>query len=336
MDKAIYDCNGDGLGYKIVDWLSLGLLIPFHNFTPTKTISMNKIITTLLFTSLSFISLAQESAIGENVQETIPAFGYCIMPDNITFLALEADYDGEYITERELIDLFETGRFDFSKNLVNWTYYSYWALNERTLEQPEAHTFYQMVVDPTGTYLAIAKERQGGWDRSIMIYNKGSQVKVDEFDMLATNENIYSLNQVKFNQNGTELIIGANDQGIYAYSIKEKSIKELYNPYSYLFYDYDYQNDVPILKQYVKDNEGEYILDLDLFTLSGDSKTTITLPLPLHYTRILNPTETHKYYGLFYEQEYDTYIAPIDDYNDQVIYRNKKTFVFITREVPKE
>ncbi len=103
---------------------------------------MNRISITLLFACSSLISIAQESAIGENVQETIPAFGYCIMPDNMTFLSLEADYDGEYITERELIDLFETSRFDFSKELVNYTYYSYWALNERTLEQPKAHTFY--------------------------------------------------------------------------------------------------------------------------------------------------------------------------------------------------
>ncbi|VAW26750.1 hypothetical protein MNBD_BACTEROID06-821 [hydrothermal vent metagenome] len=319
-----------------MDWLSLALLIPFHNFTPTKTTSMNRILTTLLFSSLSFISLAQESAIGENVQETIPAFGYCIMPDNMTFLVLEADYDGEYITERELIDLFETSRFEFSKDLVNWTYYSYWALNERTFEQPEAHTFYQMVVDPTGTYLALAKERRNAWGRTIMIYNKNSQVKVDEFDMLTTNESIDFLNQVKFNKDGSELIMGANDQGIYSYSIKDKSIKELHAPFTYQFYDYDYVNGTPILKQYDKVKGDEYVLDSDLFKLSGDIKTVISLPLPLHYTRILTPTETHKYYGLFYEQEYDTYITPIDDYNDQVIYRNKKTFVFITREVPKE
>ncbi len=297
---------------------------------------MNRIVTILLFTSLTLTLLAQEQAIGENVQETIPAFGYCIMPDNMTFLALEADYDGEYITERELIDLFETSRFDFSKDLVNWTYYSYWALNERTFEQPEEHTFYQMVVDPTETYLAIAKERQGGWDRVIIIYNIGSQVKVDEFDMLSTNENIGFLNQVKFNKDGSKLIIGANDQGIYSYSVKDKSIKKIHPRFTYQFYDYDYANGAPILKQYVKVEEDEYVLDSDLFTLNVDTKTEIKLPLPLHYTRILTPTETHKYYGMYYEQEYDTYIAPIDDYNDQVIYRSKKTFVFITREVPKE
>ncbi len=297
---------------------------------------MNKILITFLLFSLSFISLAQESAIGEDVQETIPAFGYCMMPNNATYLSLEADYDGEYITERELIDLFETGRFEFSKNLVNWTYYSYWALNERTMEQPKNYTFYQMVVDPTGTYLAVAKERRDGWGSTVMIFNKGSQIKIDEFDMLSINKNIDYLNKVKFNTTGTALIIGANDQGVYAYSIKDKSIKELYPPLSYQLYDYDYINGLPILKKYIKVEEDEYMLDPDIFTLNGEVKTMVTQPLPLHYTRILTPTQTHKYYERFYEQEYETYIAPIDDYNDQVIYRNKKTFVFITREVPKE
>ncbi len=297
---------------------------------------MNRVIPTLLLACLSLISVAQESAIGENVTETIPAFGFCIMPDNQTFLSLEADYDGEYITERELIDLFETSRFDFSKDLVNWTYYSYWALNERTFKQPEAHTFYQMVIDPTGTYLALAKTRRDGWNRSIMIYNISSQVKVDSFDMLSINENIDYLNQVKFNQDGSELLIGANDQGVYTYVLKDKAMSELYAPYSYRLYDYDYITGNPILQQYDKLEEDEYMLDPSLFTLTEDIKTTIKLPLPLHYSRILNPTETHKHYGLYYEQDYDTYIAPIDDYNDQVIYRSKKTFVFITREVPKE
>lgn len=297
---------------------------------------MNRILLSLLFTSLSLSSFSQDSAIGENVQEKIAAFGYCIMPDNTTFLSLEADYDGEYITERELIDLFETGRFEFSKDLVNWTYYSYWALNERTLEQPEAHIFYQMVVDPTGTYLAIAKTLRSGWAKTIMIYNKGSQTKIDEIDLGTINENIDFLNQVKFNKNGDKLIIGANDQGVYAYSVKERSMKELYAPFTYQFYDYDYKNGAPILKKYTKNSKGEHVLDPELFVLNGSNKTEIELPLPLHYTRILSPTDTHKYYGMFYEQEYDTYIAPVDDYNDQVIYRNKKTFVFITREVPKE
>ncbi len=299
---------------------------------------MNRITITLLLASLPLFSIAQESSIGENVTETIPAFGFCIMPNNQTFLSLEADYDGEYITERELIDLFETSRFDFSKDLVNWTFYSYWALNERTFKQPEDHTLYQMIIDPTGTYLAISKTRRDGWARSIMIYDISSQVKVDEFDVLSINENIDYLNQVKFNQAGTELIIGANDQGVYTYALKDKVLNELHPPYSYRLYDYDYVNGEPIIQAFIKDNEGEVLLDPDLFTLNGNgaTKTPITLPLPLHYTRILTPTETHKYYGLFYEQDYDTYIAPIDDYNDQVIYRSKKTFVFITREVPKE
>lgn len=295
---------------------------------------MNRILLTILL--LGFISKSFAQSIGEDVQETIAAFGYCILPNNSSFLSIEADYDGMYITERELVDLFETGRFDFSKDLVNWTYYSYWALNERTLEQPEDHTFYQMIVDPTGTYLAIAKNRGEGWDRSIIIYNKGTQTIIGEINLIDTNGDIDFLNQVRFDKEGTNLILGANDQGIYTYSIAEKKISTLFTPFKYLFFDYDYKNGLPIYKEFIKDEEGEYFLDVDLFTIIDENKTSITLPLPLHYTRILTPTETHKYYGLLYEQEYDTYIAPIDDYNDQVIYFNKKTFVFITREVPKE
>lgn len=295
---------------------------------------MNRILISILLIGLTNFSFSQ--AIGEDVQETIAAFGFCIMPGNTSFLSLEADYDGMYITEREIIDLFETGRFDFSKDLVNWTYYSYWALNERTLEQPEDEVQYQMIVDPTGTYLAIAKTRREGWDRVIMLYDKGSQVKIDEFDMLSTNEDIDFLNQVRFDKKGANLIIGANDQGVYSYSVAKKELSTLHSPYKYQFYDYDYDNELPIFKDYIKDEEGDYFLDVDIFTIIDAKKNIKTLPLPLHYTRILNPTETHKYYGLFYEQEYDTYIAPIDDYNDQVVYRNKKTFVFITREVPKE
>lgn len=295
---------------------------------------MNRLIITILLVGLNFISFAQ--AIGENVQETIPAFGFCIMPNNSTFLALEADYDGMYITERELIDLFETSRFDFSKNLVNWTYYSYWALNERTLEQPENHSFYQMVVDPTGTHVAIAKVRRDGWSTTIQLYNKGNQIKVDEFDISGIDENIDFLNQVRFDAEGKNLILGASDQGVYSYSVERKEIISVHPPYEYLFYDYSYEKGQPIFKKYLKDDEDEYFLDSDLFTLEGDEKSSISLPLPLHYTRILTPTETHKFYGLFYEQEYDTYIAPIDDFNYQIVYRNKNTFVFITREVPKE
>lgn len=297
---------------------------------------MNRILLILLLNSFSLLSLAQESSIGEDVQETIPAFGYCIMPTSETFLALEADYDGMYITERELVDLFEIGRFDFSKELVNWTYYSYWALNERTLEQPEDYTFYQMIVDPTGAFLAIAKIRNHGWDRVIMVYNKETQTKIGEFDLTTTNENIDFLNQVRFDGTGENLIIGANDQGIYSYSVADKKVSVVHPPFSYQLDDYDYANNLPIYKKYIKDDEGEYFLDTDLITIKDDQTTNISLPLPLHYTRILTPTETHKYYGLFYEQEYDTYLASIDDYNFQVIYRNKKTFVFITREVPKE
>lgn len=278
---------------------------------------MNRLIITILLVGLNYNSFAQ--AIGENVQETIPAFGFCIMPNNSTFLALEADYDGMYITERELIDLFETSRFDFSKDLVNWTYYSYWALNERTLEQPENHSFYQMVVDPTGTYVAIAKVRRDGWSTNIQLYNKGNQVKVDEFDLSDIDENIDFLNQVRFNDEGKNLILGASDQGVYSYSIETKEITSVHPPYKYLFYDYNYEKGQLIFKEYLKDDEGEYFLDSDLFTLEGDEKSSISHPLPLHYTRILTPTETHKFYGLYYEQEYDTYIAPIDDFNYQII-----------------
>jgi hypothetical protein len=295
---------------------------------------MTRIIITILFLGLSTITVAQ--TIGEDVQETIPAFGHCIMPDNRTFLALEADYDGMYITERELIDLFETSRFDYSKDLVNWTYYSYWALNERTLEQPENYSFYQMIVDPTGTYLAIAKEKRGGWDTAIKIFEKNTQTKIAEFNVNTENENLDFLNQVRFDKEGKQLILGGNDQGIYSFTIQKKEISVLYPPYKYMFYDYDYENGKPILKEYIKDEEGEYFLDVDLFTLQELEKKSVSLPLPLHYTRILSPTTTHKYYGLFYEQEYDTYLAPLDDYNYQIVYHNKNTFVFITREVPKE
>jgi len=295
---------------------------------------MTRTFISVLLLGLSYISYAQ--TIGENVQETIPAFGMCIMPDNTTFLALEADYDGMYVTERELIDLFETSRFDYSKDLLNWTYYSYWALNERTVEQPKNYSFYQMIVDPTGTYLAIAKVRRDGWAASIELFDKNSQSKIDEFDFSIKNQDIDFLNKVRFDAEGKNLIVGANDQGIYSYSIENKEISNTYLPYTYFFYDFDYENNTPILIEYMKDEEGEYLLNVDLFTLKEGKKQLLTLPLPLHYTRILSPTETHKYYGMFYEQEYDTYIAPIDDFNYQLIYRNKKTFVFITREVPKE
>ena len=295
---------------------------------------MNRILISILFLALTSKSIAQ--VIGEDVQETIPAFGFCIMPNNNTFLSLEADYDGMYITERELVDLFETGRFNFSSDLLDWTYYSYWALNERTLEQPNDYTFYQMTVDPTGTYVAIASAKREGWNTSIQLFDKGSQTKVAEFDVSTINENIYDLNQVRFDKEGKNLLLGAGELGVYSYSLETKELSTLYTPYTYYLHDYNYINGSPILKKYIKEEGDEYYLDTDLFTLNGDNQLAITLPLPLHYTRILTPTETHKYYGLFYEQEYDTYLAPIDDFNYQIIYRNKKTFVFITREVPKE
>lgn len=186
-----------------------------------------------------------------------------------------------------------------------------------------------MIVDPTGTYLAIAKVRRGGWATKIEIFNKGSQNKVDEFDISVINEDIDFLNNVRFDANGKNLILGAGDQGIYSYTIDSNEITTIYPPYKYQFYDYDCENNTPVLIEYIKDEEDEYFLDIDLFTLKNESKTVVTLPLPLHYTRILTPTETHKYYGLFYEQDYDTYIAPIDNFNYQIIYRSKKSLYLL-------
>lgn len=291
---------------------------------------------TIIFIGCALVSFGQDDVIGEEVQENIAAFGYCIMPNNTTLLTIEADYDGMYITERELIDFFETGRFDFSKDLVDWTYYDYWVLNERTQKQPEDHTFYQMVVDPTGTYIAIAEEVRDGWSTSIQLFNKSSQTLVTKFDCKSANETIDYLNQVRFDAQGKQLIIGAKDQGIYSFTIETKEIKEICPPNKFYMEDYSYENDSPILKAYIKTNEGEYILDTEMFTLKNGTKEPVSLPLPLHYTRILTPTETHKYYGAFYEQDYDTYLAPIDDFNYQIIYRNKELFKFRTREVPKE
>lgn len=295
---------------------------------------MNRLLTIfLLLTSSLYI---QAQSIGDEVQENLAAYGFCIMPNNATFLTLEADYDGMYIRERELIDLFETSQFEFSKELENWTYYEYWVLNERTQEQPENKTFYQMVVDPTGTYIAIAKELRDGWDANIKIFSKSSQTLFAELDCRSANKQIDYLNQVRFDTQGKHLILGALDQGIYSYSLEMKEINEVHSPNKFYLYDYDYEKGAPIVKSYIKTSDGEYVLDPDLFVLSNGTKQKISLPLPLHYTRILTPTETHKYYGLYYEQDYDTYLAPIDDFNYQILYRNKELFKFRTREVPKE
>lgn len=297
---------------------------------------MYRLITILLLLSISLHSNAQEEYIGEEVQENLAAFGFCIMPNNTTFLTLEADYDGIYIRERELVDLFETSQFEYSKELENWTYYDYWVLNNRTLEQPEKNTFYQMTVDPTGTYIAIAPEWRDVWSTSIKIYNKSSQTLFAEFDLKNKVSTADFINLARFDGQGKNLILGAVEQGIYSFNLANKEIIELYPANTYQLNDYDYVTDTPILKAYVKTSEGDYILDPDLFILKGGTKQPVTLPLPLHYTRVLTPTQTHKYYGLFYEQDYDTYLAPIDDFNYQIIYRNKELFKFRTREVPKE
>lgn len=297
---------------------------------------MKYIISILLLVGYSLVSYGQDDLIGEEVQENLAVYGYCIMPNNSTMLTLEADYDGMYIRERELIDFFETSQFEYSKDLTDWTYYEYWILNERTQEQPEDFTFYQMVVDPTGTYIAIAEEVKDGWSTSIKIFNKGTQSLVTSFDCRTANKNLDYLNQVRFNKQGNQLIIGATNQGIYSFSIDSKELKELYPPNKYYLQDYSYVNDSPIFKAYVKTDVGDYVLDTDMFIIKGGTQEPISLPLPLHYTRILTPTETHKYYGAFYEQDYDTYLAPIDDFNYQIVYRNKELFKFRTREVPKE
>lgn len=296
---------------------------------------MNRLILVLLLTGLSLTCFAQDT-IGEEVQENLPAYGFCIMPNNASFLTLEADYDGMYIRERELTDLFETGQFEYSKELENWIYYEYWVLNERTQKQPEKSTFYQMVADPTGNYVAIAEEIRDGWSTVIKILNKGTQTLLAEFDAKSVNDQIDYLNLVRFDGQGKHLILGGFDEGIYSYSLETKELNTLHSPKTFYLYDYDYTTETPILKAYMKTSGGDYVLDPDLFTLNNEKKQPVTLPLPLHYTRILNPTETHKYYGLYYEQDYDTYIAPIDDFNYQILYRNKKLFKFRTREVPKE
>lgn len=291
----------------------------------------------LLTTLLALVcGLANAQIIGEYVQETIPAFGFCIMPDNTHFMSLEADYDGEYITERELIDLFETSRFDYSKELVNWTYYSYWALNERTMQQPTKHVFYKMIADPTGTYIALAPVRGKGWQPTLELLDVSTQTKLFTLDVSQVNPDIDYLNLVRFDTTGTLLYIGANDQGVFTYQLENKEFKTIHPPFTYQLAEFDYQTNEPIYKAFVKMDEDDYVLEKQLFKLKNGTKQAIKLPLPLHYTRIYTPTQTHTYYGLYYEQAYNTYIGYVDEFNYRLLYHNPKTFVFVTREVPIE
>lgn len=295
---------------------------------------MKKYFLIAVFTSISLFSNAQ--IIGEYTQETIASFGFCIMPDNTRFLSIEADYDGIYITERELLDLFETGRFEYSKELLDWTYYSYWALNKRNFAQPTKFTSYKMTVDPTGNYLALAPTKGKGWAPTVELFDLSSNSKLEVINLTKTNEDIDYLNLVRFDTTGNQLLFGANDQGIYRYSLKTQKTDELYKPFTYFLADFDYSLNSPILRAYTKMGEDEYILEKQLFVIENTTRKEIKLPLPLHYTRVYTPTQMHKYYGLYYEQAYNTYLGKIDEFNYRLLYHNPKTFVFVTREVPIE
>ena len=266
-------------------------------------------------------------------RETIPAFGLCLMPNNTSFLTIEADYDGLYFLEHELVDLFEINRFKISDDLINWTFYDYWILNNRGVDVPRSKIFYNMVVDPGGNFVAVNLKSESDYNTEIDIYNLKTKSLAATIDIFNSDENVEHISFLKFDTDGEHLLVGSEANGSFSVKLDDFTIEKIDVKANFRLVDYDYSESAMYFAPFTKDDYGVVAFG------DGFVKKTFSATEQIggytstrDYTRFYTPAEMNKLFKPFYRQSYDTYITSSDSPLQTILYRNLETFQIITFE----
>jgi hypothetical protein len=292
---------------------------------------MRTIISIFLSLAVSFAANGQDNF--TEYRETIPAFGLCLMPNNLTFLSLEADYDGMYFTEHELADLFEVSRFNYNDDLTNWTYYDYWILNNRGAEVPREKIYYNLVVDPTGEYVAVNVKSAKEYNTEISIYNLKNQSLVAVVDIFEHDEAVEHISFMKFDLESEHLLVGSEAHGTFLIEVDEGTVSKLETEENLQLVDYDYTDGAMYFAPISVDEYNTIKFGDGFIKKSGNIMEKTGTFLPVHdYTRVYSPLEMNKTFTPFYRQSYDTYITNADSELQTILYRSLETFQIITYE----
>lgn len=286
----------------------------------------------LLFLISTQFSFGQ--VIGEEVEEILPVFGLCLMPDNNTFLTIEADYDGMYIAERDLSDLFEETRFQLNNEGYNWVYYDYWILNNRTQKTPNKRSLYSIVIDPGGKFLAVAALSDKSFVDSIQIFNRDAQQLIGTFKLSDYCEFLSPVTLIKFDSSSKHLLIGTAESGNFSYDMDSKTISPILPGRLLQLIDYHYDSGAMVFMQYDLDEFGELSKETDKISLINGKENINTREPSKDFTRVFTPTEMHKEFDPYYRQSYLTYITTKDGPDQTILYRNPDTFVITSMVRP--
>jgi|GEM_PF-6694882 len=283
------------------------------------------ILLNLLAGFLYWPSLAQ--IIGEEVEEKLPVFGLCLMPDNSTFITVEADYDGMYISQRELVDLFEKTRFNLNGETYNWDYYDYWVLNNRTRKTPVNHTYYSVVVDRAGKLVAVAPLSDKNEVDSIFVFSLSEQVPIASFEISEHAEYISPLTLLKFDYSSKHLLVGTEVSGTFSLEIDTGDVTNPFAGKKLQLIDYQYDSKKMIFRPYSLDEFGAVVPGKSLVSVQKGEVIMYSGSLSHDFTHTYSPTQMHKLYEPYYRQTYDTYISTSDGEEQLLLYQNKNTFI---------
>ena len=286
----------------------------------------------LLFT-FSFTVQAQLDF--DEHSEKLAVFGLTLMPNNETFITLEADYDGMFIRERELYDFFEKLNIRYSDDLTNWEYYDYWILDNRGGKQnvPNEKVLYNMVVDPTGNLLAVYLDAKDEYNTKVRLFDLGAQNEIAVFDIFDFDENAEHINLLKFDKPGKKLIIGTEANGTFSYDIKEAKLSKLEIPDNLQLIAVNYTDNTMTFAPFTIDDYGtiSYGEGYMVYT-NGNLEATSDFSPTIDFTTMFTPLEMNKMFTEHYRQDYDTYITLKGGNQQMILYRNLVTFEIISTE----
>ena len=269
--------------------------------------------------------------------ETLPIFGLSLMPNQESFLSLEADYDGMFFSERELADFFVLSRFSFSDELVDWTYYDYWINNNRggIDKVPYDHMFYNLVVDAQASKFAVYLKSKKEYNTEVILYDLGSQAQIAVFDVFNLDENVEHINFLKFDADGTRLLIGTESHGSFIYDVATAQLSKMDITDNLQLIDYSYESKAMYFAPFTMDDFGEITYGEGFVMVDDTGKKPIdAYPLVLDHTKMFTPTQMNKLFKPFYRQDYDTYFTTKEGSEQTILYRNLKTFKLISTEQP--
>ena len=292
---------------------------------------MRTLISILLSVVISSSGFSQDDF--TEYRETIPAFGLCLMPNNTTFLTLDADYDGMYFMERELGDMFEISRFNYNDEVTNWTYYDYWILNNRGAKVPQEKIYYNMVVDMKGDYVAINVKSDAGYNTEVGIYNLKNQTQVALIDLFEHDETVEHISFMKFDAESKHLILGSETHGTFLINLEDGSVNKLEIDKNLQLVDYDNIEGAMFFAPISVDDYNTVKFGSGFIKRVADSNEKVDSYPPVRdYTKVYTPSAMNKIFTPFYRQTYDTYITNADSDVQTILYRNSETCQVITFE----